>query len=189
MNLEYILKLCKKNRQIMLLSYGGYKFLTEGHVAVMVQGICPKWTVDDYFTAIGGDKEVKDIFTLTDNTENPQPVIDVDELKELQPLKYSLTSGKQTYKMFVMADGKIMIIQEKYLDVFRDEFAPEYYYRDNPLEPNVYVVVSGICVGIIMAMYFDMQQLADFGGTLSEGFKRNLKDGFLDMGGQIEITD
>lgn len=39
MNLEYILKLCKKNRQIMLLSYGGYKFLSEGHVAVMVQGI------------------------------------------------------------------------------------------------------------------------------------------------------
>ena len=102
----------------MLLSYGGYKFLTEGHVAVMVQGICPKWTVDDYFTAIGGDKEVKDIFTLTDNTGKPQPVIDVDELKELQPLKYSLTSGKKTYKMFVMADGKIMIIQEKYLDVF-----------------------------------------------------------------------
>ena len=40
-----------------------------------------------------------------------------------------------------------------------------------------------------MAMYFDMQQLADFGGTLREGFKRNLKDGFLDMGGQMELTD
>ena len=102
-------------------------------------------------------------------------------------MPFTIGSGSEIYKLFTRTDGRIMILNTKYITAFRDEFAIEYYSRGDGY--LIFVVSRGICVGIITATSMNMQQLTEFARIIRDGFKRNYETNFMDNGGQIEITD
>lgn len=187
MKLDYIFKFCRKNKYISLEQYGDMKYLSDGVVTVLVQGISPQWEIDDYFTAMGIEEESREKYQAYDCTNEQNPKIEVEELDRLSALTFTIGSGSEIYKLFTRTDGRIMVLNTKYITVFRDEFAVEYYSR-GALD-YIFVVSRGICVGIITATSLNMQQLTEFAGIIRDGFKRNYETNFMDNGGQIEITD
>jgi hypothetical protein len=187
MKLDYIFKFCRKNKYISLKQYGDMKYLSDGEVTVLVQGISPQWEIDDYFTAMGIDEASREKYQAYDCTNEQDPEIEVKELDKLSALPFTIGSGSEIYKLFTRTDGRIMILNTKYITAFRDEFAIEYYSRGDGY--LIFVVSRGICVGIITATSMNMQQLTEFARIIRDGFKRNYETNFMDNGGQIEITD
>lgn len=185
MKLKYILQFCKKNKYLSLVQYGDKKYLSAGEVTALVQGISPKWSIDDYYTAMGVDEGRRENYTAYEDVDCED--INVDELDQLSALPFTIGTGGDTYKLFTRTDGRIMVLNTKYITVFRDEFAIEYYSRGEG--HLIYVVSRGICVGTIQATPMNMKQLTEFAGIIRDGFQRNYKTNFLDNGGQIEITD
>ena len=164
-----------------------YEILSDGEVTVLVQGISPQWEIDDYFTAMGIDEASREKYQAYDCTNEQDPEIEVKELDKLSALPFTIGSGSEIYKLFTRTDGRIMILNTKYITAFRDEFAIEYYSRGDGY--LIFVVSRGICVGIITATSMNMQQLTEFARIILDGFKRNYETNFMDNGGQIEITD
>ncbi len=60
MKLDYIFKFCRRRKYISLEQYGDMKYLSDGVVTVLVQGISPQWEIDDYFTAMGIEEESRE---------------------------------------------------------------------------------------------------------------------------------
>lgn len=192
MVLKKMLSLCNKTKTISILYFGKQKLLSNGEVAADITRIAPDWEIEDIAIAMEIPEDKIEAYEQTERrygalTKNQ--IVEVTDYEELERLSYSLNMGGKPCQPFRMRDGRLIIVEMELLSVFKDTGIKTFRFGEIELKPCILVCVDSMCMGIVTPRMVDLTALKAFADTLSVAADKSLAKGFLDAGGQLEITD
>ena len=148
MTLSKMLKQCKKNKHIQIMSYGDYDYLSDGSVAGVIDADVDDWTAEDCAAAIGISDDDRDTYIFP-----PCAFSYIEEIDPVVPMEFSveLPSGA-VIQPFMLADRRIFFVNAELLDIFGDCHDKRYFFghdtliimRDTFTLPNlkIYVIIK-----------------------------------------------
>ena len=181
MILSKMLKQCKKNKHIQIISYGAYGYLFDNSVAGVIDADVDDWTAQDCAAAIGISDDDRDKYIFPPVTRR-----NIIDLEPVVPMECSieLPSGA-VVQPFMFVDKRIFFIDADLLKIFDCVHDKRYFFGDDTL-----VIARGsFIVGFINPMRVNLNKLSAYVADLLTGLNASEEAAFFDADGQMEIKE
>lgn len=188
--------LCKKRKFIGIYLIGAQKFISDGSVFADITARAPKWDIKDVASAADispNDLEgYKQIVHKVEEFESDEILTIGENDKQLVKLDYTLNMDGDERQPFVVDysyDKRLVCVDKKLLDVFKDTPLKTYTLGTLADKPAVYIWLDSICTGIILPLTLDLSAIQDYARVLATAASVSLEQNFLDSGGQMKLPD
>ena len=181
MILSKMLKQCKKNKHIQIISYGGCDYLSDGSVTGFIDAYVDDWTANDCAAAIGisDDDRNKYIFP-------PAQFSLLKEFEDAVPMECSIElSGGTVIQPFMLVDERVFFVEAEMLEVFDGVKNKRYFFGNDTL----FIMRDAFTLGFIKPMRVNLNKLSAYAAALLTGLNASEKAAFFDKGGQMEIKE
>ena len=188
MILSKMLKQCKKNKHIQIITYGEHEYLSSGKVAGYIDADVEEWTAEDCAAAIGIPADVRDMYIYA-----PIYYPELTNLTYAAPMSFYVGSDTGTIMYpFRLTDERVFFVDMELLKIFDEVKDKHYYFKEaqSEDETGLLVIMSGtFAVGVIPPMRVNLNGMSAFAADLLTGLNASEEAEFLDAGGQMEIRD
>lgn len=165
MILSKMLKQCKKNKRIQIISYGGRDYLSDGTVAGVIDADVDDWTAEDCAAAIGIPADERDKYILP-----PKQFPDFANYVDAAPMEYSIaTECGAIFKPFRLTDGCVFFIHAELLKIFDELKDKRYYFKASDRGGMLLVAQDRFIVGVICPMYVNLNNMSAYSADLLRG--------------------